>query len=44
MLAREPEEDAVPETSTPKTELIIDGKTMELPVVVGTENERAIDI
>ena len=31
-------------TSTPSRELIIDGKTMELPVVIGTENERAIDI
>src|SRR3954470_2744612 len=44
LCSREPEEDDVPETSTPKTELLIDGKTMELPVVIGTENERAIDI
>jgi citrate synthase len=34
----------VPENATQKAELIIDGKTLELPVVVGTEDERAIDI
>jgi len=27
-----------------KAQLIIDGKTIELPIVTGTENERAIDI
>ena len=27
-----------------KAQLIIDGKTIELPIVTGTENEKAIDI
>jgi len=27
-----------------KAELIIDGKKIELPIVTGSENERAIDI
>ncbi len=34
----------MPENSTQKAELNIDGKTLEVPVVIGTENERAIDI
>ena len=27
-----------------KAKLIIDGKTIELPIVTGSENEKAIDI
>src|SRR6188768_2391322 len=33
-----------PKNSTDKAIIQLDGKTYELPVVVGTENEKAIDI
>jgi citrate synthase len=34
----------VPETSSPTAEIVIDGKSYTYPVIVGSENEKAIDI
>src|SRR6266851_3127662 len=44
MLRRARRRIAVPDKAPPKAELKIDDKTIELPVVVGTEDEHAIDI
>jgi len=43
--AAEPkEEPTVPDNAPPKAELRIDDKVLELPVVVGTEDEHGLDI
>src|SRR5438046_258217 len=44
MLPSSPQEDDVPEKPQEKAELRIGDKTLEFPVVVGTEDERGIDI
>jgi len=45
MLAATPEEDLpVPDKAPAKADLKIDDKVLEVPVIVGTEDERAIDI
>src|SRR6185312_14564164 len=42
--ARSPQEETVPEKSQEKTQLTLDGKSLDLPVIEGTEHERGIDI
>jgi citrate synthase len=44
MLATAPRRNAVPDQTNHHAELKVDDKILEIPVVVGTEDERAIDI